>query len=304
MTCNNCGLLLFQKGDFMKTMLTIITIGLLSLGISSMSDLPQNTLSFGAPVSSTGAPDERTCATVGCHDTYAPNIGHGSMNITVEGAEGGFEPGKTYDVTVRVADKDSRRFGFQLVALNDDDKSNAGTITITDPTRTQIMTNDLQFQDRQYATYTKAGTDQFTDGVGYWKIKWTAPASAKNITLYSATVIANNDDTDFGDYVLTSSLPLSPKSSNSVTEHQAQPTWFAIPVIKGNNLICTYTLDKPDEISLELCDLSGKVLSLGKRNFGAGNSTSEYMLAGFPAGGYIVRASSNAGVFSYTIIIR
>ncbi|MBI3233211.1 MAG: hypothetical protein HYZ42_04105 [Bacteroidetes bacterium] len=68
--------------------------------------MPQKTLSFGAPVSSTGAPDERTCATSGCHDTYTPNIGHGSMSISVEGAENGFEAGKTYDVTVRVADKD------------------------------------------------------------------------------------------------------------------------------------------------------------------------------------------------------
>ena len=285
-------------------MLTIVTIGLLSLGISSMRDMPQKTLSFAAPVSSTGAPDERTCASAGCHDTYPLNPGHGSMSILVEGAESGFEQGKTYDVTIRVADKGSRRFGYQLVALNDDDKSNAGKITITDPTRTQITTNDLQFQDRQYATYTNAGTEQFSDGVGFWKIKWTAPVSAKNITLYSATVIANNDDTDYGDYVLTSSLSLSPKSSNVVAEHQTQPVWFSVPVVKGNNLICTYTLDKSDEISLELCDLSGKVFSLGKRHFEAGNSTSEYMLAGFPSGGYVVRASSSAGVFFHTIIIR
>lgn len=288
----------------MKTMSTIVTISLLSLGISAMRDMPQQILSFAAPVSSTGAPGERTCASIGCHDTYPLNVGRGSMSISVEGAESGFEPGKTYDVTIRVADKDSRRFGYQLVALNDDDKSNAGKITITDPTRTQITTNDLKFQDRQYATYTNEGTEQFSEGVGYWKIKWTAPASTKNITLYSATVIANNDDTDFGDYVLTSSLSLSPKSPNVVVEHQAQPVWFVAPVIKDNNLICTYILDKPSEISVEISDLSGKVFSLGKRYFGSGNSTTEYILAGFPRGGYIVRATSSAGVSSHAIILQ
>lgn len=288
----------------MKTLLTIITIGLLSLGISSMRDLPLKTLSFGAPVSSTGAPDERTCASAGCHDTYPLNPGHGSMSISVEGAENGFVPGRTYDVTVRVADKDSKRFGYQLVALNNDDKSNAGVLSINDASRTQIVTNELQFQDRQYATYTYLGTEQFSDGVGYWKVKWTAPASAKNITLYSATVIANNDDTDYGDYVLTASLPLSPKSPDCIQDQQVQSTWFSAPVVAGNNLICTYILDKPDEVTLELCDLSGKVLSLGKRHFGVGDSKSEYTLTGFPAGGYIVRASSSAGVFSHTIILR
>ncbi len=288
----------------MKTLLTIVTIGLLSLGISSMRDLPQNPLSFGAPVSSTGAPDERTCASAGCHDTYPLNPGQGLMSISIEGAENGFTPGRTYDITVRVADKDSKRFGFQLVALNNDDKSNAGVLSINDASRTQIITNELQFQDRQYATYTYLGTEQFSDGAGYWKVKWTAPASAKNVTLYSATVIANNDDTDYGDYVLTASLPLSPKPSDCIQEQQVQDTWFSAPVVAGNNLICTYTLDKPDEVTLELCDLSGKVVPLGKRHFGAGNSKSEYSLTGFPAGGYIVRASSSAGVFSHTIILR
>lgn len=288
----------------MRTMMTIVTIGLVSLGVSSMRDLPQESLSFGAPVSSTGAPDEQTCATAGCHDTYPANIGHGSMSISVEGAENGYEAGKTYNVTVHVNDKDSKRFGFQLVALHDSDKSNAGAMTVADPTRTQILMNDLKFQDRKYVTYTYKGTEKVTDGVGSWTVKWTAPTTGKNITLYAATVIANDDDTDYGDYVLTGSVPLSPKSPNGVTEYNAQQSWFSLPVVTGNSLMCSYTLGAPDEISLEICDLSGKSFSFGKRSFGAGNSIAEYQLQGFAAGAYLVRASSSAGVFSHTVIIR
>ncbi len=295
---------LLYKRNHMKTMITILVIGLVSLGVSSMRDLPHESLSFGAPVSSTGAPNEQTCATTGCHDTYPANIGHGSMSISVDGAENGFEAGKTYNVTVYVSDKDSRRFGFQLVALHDTDKSNAGIITIADPARTQVLSNDLKLQDRQYATYTYAGTEKVTDGVGSWTVKWTAPATGKNITLYAATVIANDDDTDFGDYVLTGTLPLSPKSPSGVAEQDAQPSWFSMPIVTGNSLMCSYTLNKPDEISLEICDLSGKSLSLGRRNFGAGNSAAEYQLNGFAAGAYLVRASSSTGVFSHTVIIR
>ncbi|MBI3233212.1 MAG: T9SS type A sorting domain-containing protein [Bacteroidetes bacterium] len=188
--------------------------------------------------------------------------------------------------------------------MNDADKSNAGTMTITDPDRTQIMTNDLQFQDRQYATYTKTGTGQFSDGLGFWKVKWTAPVSTKNVTLYAATVIANDDDTDYGDYVLTGSLPLSSKSASGVTEHTAQPSWFSAPIIKGNSLTCSYTLEEPSEVFLELSDLSGKVFPFGKRHFEAGTSTVEHQLSGFAAGIYIVRASSSVGVFSHTIILR
>lgn len=287
----------------MKTLICIAAIAAVSLGMITVRELPQKPTSFGAPVSSTGAPGERTCATVGCHDTYAPNNGRGLMNISIEGAEDGFEAGKTYNVTVRVADKNSRRFGFQLVALNDDDKSNAGTMVITDPDRTQIATNDLQFQDRQYATYTYAGTEQFADGVGLWTVKWTAPATAKNITLYAATVIANDDNTDYGDYVLTSSLPLAPTSPSGVTE-QPQSAWFPAPVLAARNLTCSFMLDNPTEISLELCDITGKVFPLDVRHFGTGNSTAEYRLGGFAAGVYMVRASSSAGNISHTVILQ
>lgn len=289
----------------MKTMILIVIIAVMSLGAASLQqDMPHKLLSFGAPVSSTGAPDERTCATSGCHDTYAPNIGRGSMNISIDGAENGFEAGKTYDITIQVADKDTKRFGYQLVALNDDDKTNAGELKIIDNDRTQIVTNDLKFKDRKYATYTLAGTEPFSDGLGYWKVKWTAPTSQKNITFYAATVIANNDDTDYGDYVLTSSLPLSPKSPSVVSEQLVQPAWISLQVIAGNSLNCRITLNKPDEISLELCDISGKVVPLGKRHYGAGSSVGEYKLSGFTAGAYFVRAYSSVGVFSHTVFIQ
>ncbi len=288
----------------MKTILGILAIALLSLGAISVQDIPEKVVSFGAPVSTTGAPDERTCAASGCHDTYALNSGRGSMNITVDGAENGIEAGKTYTVNVRVADKDSRRFGFQLVALNDDDKTNAGLLTITEPERTQIEKNELQFQDRKYATYTYEGTRQYTAGVGNWTVQWTAPTTMKNITLYAATVIANDDDTDSGDYVLTGSIPLSPKVSGGITEQQSALSWFATPEVKRNSLTCKFTLENPQDITIEVCDLTGKVFSLGKRHFESGTSTGEYQLPGYATGAYIVRATTATNVFSHTIILR
>lgn len=288
----------------MKTILGIFAIALLSLGAISVQDLPEKVVSFGAPVSSTGAPDERTCAAAGCHDTYSPNIGRGTMNITINGAENGIEAGKTYTVKVRVADKDSRRFGFQLVALNNDDKSNAGSMTIIDAGRTQIMKNELQFQDREYATYTYSGTEQYSEGVGEWSVQWTAPKTTKDITLYAATVIANDDNTDRGDYVLTGSVPLVPKVISSVNEQRAVPSWFALPEVRGKNLTCAFTLEIPDEIALDVSDLTGRVYPLGIRHFEVGTSLSEYQLTGFPSGVYLIRATSAAGVFSHTIILR
>jgi len=288
----------------MKTILGIVAIALLSLGAISVQDLPEKVVSFGAPVSSTGAPDERTCAASGCHDTYSPNNGRGMMNITINGAENGIEAGKTYTVNVRVADKDSRRFGFQVVALNDDDKSNAGTMTIIDAARTQIMKNELQFQDRQYATYTYQGTEQNAEGVGEWNVQWTAPKTAKKITLYAATVIANDDNTDRGDYVLTASVPLSPKLVSGVAEQPTLSPWFALTTVQGKNIGCRITLAQTEDITLEVSDLTGRVYPLGKKHCKAGTTQAEYQLTGFPSGAYIVRAASSEKVISHTIILQ
>src|SRR5688572_5140306 len=74
--------------------------------------------SDGAPVSSTGAPDESTCALSGCHSDFPVNSGTAFSEINVEGSAGTYIPGKTYKITTRISDPGIIRFGFQLVALN------------------------------------------------------------------------------------------------------------------------------------------------------------------------------------------
>ena len=282
----------------MKLLILFATICVLSLGAATMRELPQKPASFGAPVSSTGAPGERTCAAAGCHDTYPPN-GRGAMTISVAGAENGFKPGMTYDVAVRVADNNARRFGFQIVALNDDN-SNAGTLMLTDSARTQIISNDLTLQDRQYATYTYAGTEQFAAGVGYWTLKWTAPAAAKNVTFYAATVIANDDNTDYGDYTLTASLPVAPQSPAGGVE--GGQTITELPFITSDGLLrCAFNLSKSDEISVELSDITGRVYPLGKRSIGAGIQTAEFPVPAGAKGINFVRLTTSAGRKSYPI---
>jgi len=287
----------------MKVILGLLFIALISLGAVSMQDIPEKIVSFGAPVSSTGAPDERNCAESGCHDTYTPNSPRGAMNITIDGAENGIEAGKTYTVTVRVTDKESRRFGYQLVALHGD-KTNAGTMTITDTERTQLMTNELKLQDRQYATYTYAGTEQLTQGVGEWSVQWTAPLNVDNITLYAATVIANDDYTDHGDYVLTSSLPLAPKLLNCIIDTDAPDSWFIVQRAQADIISCAFTLDHPSDVLLEIVDLTGRVYPLGSKHVEAGTTVLDYPVAGNGRGLYILRATSDLGSTSHTIILQ
>jgi hypothetical protein len=172
--------------------------------------------SGGAPVSSTGAPDEVNCTTSGCHDDTKANIGEAQTQIQIGESEQQYEPGKIYPITVTIADAKSRRFGFQIVALDSDNK-NAGNIRVTDATRTQVITNPNYLTDRQYGTYTYPGTEPASNGVGSWTVQWTAPEkNVGKITFYAATVSANDDNTDKGDQVYTTSRSLQPRLAISV----------------------------------------------------------------------------------------
>lgn len=166
--------------------------------------------SSGAPASHTGAPGEKTCATSGCHDDNPINSGAAKLSIDI--ASGGvtqYVAGETYPIKIRISDPHVSRFGFQIVALTDQTKENAGVFTITDPTRTQFMRNDMELMDRKYVTYTFNGTDAVSDGVGEWIINWTAPSStAGSITFYAAAVSADDDGSDKGDMTYTASQTL------------------------------------------------------------------------------------------------
>ncbi|HET6225608.1 MAG TPA: choice-of-anchor V domain-containing protein [Bacteroidia bacterium] len=212
------------------------------LPIFIMAKMPES-LSFGAPVSSTGAPDEATCTKSGCHDDNPLNKGNATLNVKIGDNITKYIPGKTYPITIRIAENGVNRFGFQAVALKDNDHLNAGTMLITDEARTQIVSNEITLQDRMYVTYTYPGTDPLVPGVGEWTMNWTAPQqNAGPVTLYVASVSANDDHSDKGDHVYTTSLTLSPDDQTSVKENDGE-----LPAT-----VCINGISKEVRISMQL----------------------------------------------------
>lgn len=168
--------------------------------------------SAGAPASHTGAPGEQTCATVGCHDDNTVNSGTALLNIEVGNGVTQYIAGQTYPVKVKISDANVTRFGFQLVALDNQTNENVGTFQISDPARTQFMINEhsVPLKNRNYVTYTFNGTDATSSGASEWTVDWTAPANISGpITFYAGGVSANDDMSDKGDYTYTTSKVLS-----------------------------------------------------------------------------------------------
>jgi hypothetical protein len=187
---------------------TIIISIIATLPILIMATMPERS-SSGAPASHTGAPGETTCATSGCHDDHAINSGSANLTIEVAGGITNYIPGHTYPVKIKIADADVERFGFQITALSGNDNLMAGAFEIADNKRTQLVKNEYKLSDRTYVTYTFNGTDAVSTGVGEWTLNWTAPMDNVGIiTFYAGVVSADDDMSDKGDYVYTTSVSI------------------------------------------------------------------------------------------------
>lgn len=156
--------------------------------------------SSGPPGGRTGAPGELTCLTSGCH-SGSLNGGPGSLVIEAPSV---YEPGETYEITVRHSTSDSsrRRWGFQLTALRGGNLR-AGNLQNLD-NRTAILNNDGPGFNRQYIEHTSQGTFQGQTQQASWRFNWTAPAEDVGpVILYAAGNQANSDGTSNGDQIYT-----------------------------------------------------------------------------------------------------
>jgi hypothetical protein len=85
---------------------------------------------------------------------------------------------------------------------------------------TQIMHNHVDLTDREYVTYTKAGTLASQTGKHSWTFKWIIPQTQSSYArFYLATVSANNDNRDKGDKVFLRDTTIILQKANSVLDN-------------------------------------------------------------------------------------
>jgi len=197
---------------------SIFFLSILLIFIWGFKNHTFNILTTGAPASSTGAPGENTCNVSGCHDGYPLNSGNALSSLMFDGSNNQFIPGNTYTITVSIEQNNGVRFGFELLALNEADQSNAGTFEIVDSVRTQIIPGIPGLEDRKYVTYKFYGTSPNLPDKSEWTVDWIAPSTSDDVTFYLATIAANNDGTDDGDTAYTSSLTINSALTSINTE--------------------------------------------------------------------------------------
>ena len=149
------------------------------------------------PVAHTGGFGEPTCQK--CHFDLPLNDSGGSL--VLGGVPEVYVAGARYLLTVQLTRSAMRRGGFQVAARFTDGAQagqQAGTLQPVDD-RTEVVLDDSSAV--AYAHHTETGTLLTSPDTARWTVAWTAPQVAGRIVFHLTANAANDDASEFGDYV-------------------------------------------------------------------------------------------------------
>jgi len=197
----------------------IQVLGFFACGLF-VCDVPWVIANSGGPNPGyTGAPNELTCSTVGCHTPTVSRAG----SVSLSGLPATYAPGTTYGLTLTVNDTGSR-FGFQLTAIQSSG-SQAGSFQTNAVTR--LVTTNILGNPRQYIEQ----RDFAATSAKAWAFNWTAPSpAAGTVTFYMSGLRANNDGNITSDTLFNASVARTPSLPPSITTQPTNQT-----VLRGSN---------------------------------------------------------------------
>ena len=237
----------------LKNVLPVLGVILLLFVASSSSVF---SLTAGPPDEKTGAPNEGTCASTGCHTGNVLNTTGGSLMLTVPET---YQPGEVYTVIVNLARAGQSKWGFQMTAL-DADGARAGTFAADDAVNTQVS----EANSKQYIKHTAAGTAGANDAHS-WEFEWTAPdADMGPVTFYAAGNASNGNFNPIDDYIYTTQtestppVPIVADVSLEVVGNTALSTMdavagvsYTLKVTNTGNMMDTVALEASAEVGIE-----------------------------------------------------
>lgn len=141
----------------------------------------------------TGAPGEngKTCGTTGCHSagSFSPELTFSLLDESGNEVDQ-YVPGANYTVSFNIgSDGNATGYGFQIVALDQDDNNSGKWDTDNLPEKT----GQISLLNREYVEH----RDRLNDS--QVSINWTAPEEGENVTFYLASNAVNGNGSPAGD---------------------------------------------------------------------------------------------------------
>lgn len=216
--------------------------------------------SAGPPGCFAGEPPNNTNCT-SCHTGASVNSGTASILFDLGGADTGYVPGATYNITVSVKKVGMQAAGFQFTALQSNDNTKTpGTITLSDPTRTQkVDPSNPHVQgcglfNKVYVEHTFQGITS-SSGESIWGFKWQAPQSyVGDINFYTAVLESDFSGDEFGDKVYTKKLTSKGKTTSvgMLGSQDESIHIFPNPVVTAFNIAtANFSIKKVDIVNTQ-----------------------------------------------------
>jgi hypothetical protein len=264
-----------------KNIYKIAGLLLLALVLQSKRNGPAGVLNLqvtGAP-GSTGSAG--TCSNTGCHANSAF-----ATTLTIELLDSGtpvtkYKAGQTYKVKITNANASGTpaRWGVQAVVLKSDDKQ-AGEWGPA-PTGFQIVT----LNNRSYIEHnTPAQSNIF-------EFDWVAPAAGTgSVTIYSASVAANNNNGSSGDGVAIANLPVDEEPSSNVS--QIEKTIAKMEVLPNpvwDDLNLEIVSHKAGKFHLRFADVTGAIVKEADINLLTGTNRISLRVEDLAPGVFVIQ---------------
>lgn len=264
--------------------------------------------SAGSHPGSTGAPADNTCAKSGCHTGTPVTYNDTTVNKFIfSQPDSTYVPGMTYTITIKTFNPGVQRFGFEAQAIRDATATETGTVNITDPTRTHIVTHTTGGGDvRTSATHGTPGTPAITPGYNEWTFDWVAPSTNEgDITFYYATNSTNNNNMSSGDAIFLNTFKIRPFSPSSINEFIDEHTANAYYNSQTNQIILNYNLKADKKVSVKVIDNTGReVFKQSSRNKAMGQQKDELSLNDLSNGIYYVNITVGNRSISKKVLIN
>lgn len=246
----------------------------------------------------TGAPGDAsvTCGASNCHGSNSISV---SLEITVMDTDGSqvteYSADKTYDIQVKVnhtGGNTPAAYGFQLVALTDDD--NESTESFSSPAA-NVQLATANSTGRLYAEHNNPSSSNT------FNLKWTAPAAGQgSVTFYAAGNGVNGNGMSSGDGANNTSLTIGEEMTSSninlITE-KWNLNLYPNPVHSDMNL----ELDHEDGAYLmTIIDVAGRSVESRQINFVNGRAS--ISVGSLPTGNYSVLLQKEAEVAAVNMV--
>lgn len=192
--------------------------GLNKLSISLLAATPLVVFAFsgGPPPNRTGNPtDDNGANCSACHRGNSVNDGRGRLTITASN----YTPGERQKIRVRLEHPDALRWGFELTArLESNPAAGAGSFLPNDEVRiicAPAGSNPPCEGQPEFVTHVRASTSPGTSGGRTWEVEWNPPnTNVGPVVFFAAGNAANNNNTNAGDFIYTTSLTIQPVTAS------------------------------------------------------------------------------------------